>query len=244
MPAEVAPGVHRLGNRYVNCYLIEDGDQLTLVDAAMPGFRPQLDEYLKSRGRTVRDIAAVILTHAHADHVGMAESVRTDAGAPVYVHEADAEMARTGKAHPRDGSMIPYLRYPAVYRFLAAGARVGGMKTTKIGELTTFTDGDLDVPGRPRILATPGHSPGHVAFHLPDRGVLIAGDALCTYHPLTGRHGAQLMPKAFAHDASQALESLSALEPIQAGTTLFGHGDPWTNDVASAVAHARATGIT
>ena len=121
-----------------------------------------------------------------------------DAPAPVWVHEADADMARTGKVHPRDGSLLPYMRHPALWKLLAMGVRSGGMKTTKIAELTTFTDGDLDVPGRPRVIPTPGHSPGHVSFHLPDRGVLIAGDALCTYNPLTGARGAQLMPKAFA----------------------------------------------
>ena len=79
------------------------------------------------------------------------------------------------------------------------------MKSAKIGEVTTFVDGDLDVPGRPRVIPTPGHSPGHVAFHLPDRGVLIAGDALCTYNPLTGGRGPQILPRAFAADALQAM---------------------------------------
>jgi glyoxylase-like metal-dependent hydrolase (beta-lactamase superfamily II) len=243
-PTQVAPGVHRLGNAYVNCYLIEDGNQLTLVDAGMPGFRSQLDDHLRSRGRSVTDIAAVILTHAHADHVGMAEAVRVDAPAPVWVHEADADMARTGKVHPRDGSLLPYLRQPAVWKLFAMGARNGAMKTTKIAELSTFTDGDLDVPGRPRVIATPGHSPGHVSFHLPDRGVLIAGDALCTYNPLTGVRGPQILPKAFANDALQAIASLSALERIDAGVTLFGHGEPWTDGPASAVAQAREVGVT
>src|SRR3954454_20318742 len=131
MPSEVAPGVHRLGNAYINCYLIEDGNQMTLVDAGLPGFRAQLDEYLRSRGRSVDDIAAVLLTHGHSDHVGMAEGVRTDAPAPVLVHERDAEMARTGKVHKREGSLLPYLRRPAVYRLFASAARNGGAKTTK-----------------------------------------------------------------------------------------------------------------
>src|SRR3954452_11136810 len=86
-PTQVAPGVHRLGNALVNCYLIEDGNDLTLVDGGLPGFRPQLNEYLRSRGRSVTDIDAVILTHAHADHLGMVEGVRLDAPAPVHVHE-------------------------------------------------------------------------------------------------------------------------------------------------------------
>ena len=82
-PTQVAPGVHRLGNALVNCYLIEDGNRMTLVDGGLPGFRRQLDEYLRSRGRSVADIDAVILTHAHSDHVGIVEGVRTDAPAPV-----------------------------------------------------------------------------------------------------------------------------------------------------------------
>jgi glyoxylase-like metal-dependent hydrolase (beta-lactamase superfamily II) len=244
MSSEVAPGVHRVGNAFVNCYLIEDGNHLTLVDAGMPGFRSGLDEYLRVRGRSVRDIAAVIVTHAHGDHIGMAEGVRVDAPAPVYVHEADAHMARTGKVHKREGSVLPYLRHRAALKLFAMGARNGGLKPAKVGAVETFTDGDLDVPGHPRVIATPGHSPGHVAFHLPDRGVLIAGDALCSYNPLTGRRGPQLMPKAFAANIPLALASLDALAAIDAGTLLFGHGEPWTDGPASAVAHAREVGVT
>src|SRR3954449_944106 len=77
-PTQVAPGVHRLGNAIVNCYLIEDGNRMTLVDGGFPGVRAQLNEYLRSRGRSVGDIDAVILTHAHSDHVGMVEGIRTD----------------------------------------------------------------------------------------------------------------------------------------------------------------------
>src|SRR3954452_16355866 len=113
-PTQLAPGVHRLGNAYVNCYLIEDGNHMTLVDGGLPGFRGQLDDYLRSRGRSVADIDAVVLTHAHSDHVGIVEGVRVNAPAPVHVHEKDATMARTGKAHKRDGSMVGYLWRPAV----------------------------------------------------------------------------------------------------------------------------------
>jgi glyoxylase-like metal-dependent hydrolase (beta-lactamase superfamily II) len=245
-PTLLAPGVHRLGSAFINCYLIEDGNQMTLVDGGVPGFRAQLDEYLRSRGRTVKDIEAVVLTHAHADHVGIVEGVRTDAPAPVYAHEKDADMARTGKAHKRDGSLIPYLRHPAAMKLMGSAARGGGLKTTKVQVVTTFTSEttDLDVPGKPRVIPTPGHSPGHVSLHLPDRGVLIAGDALCTYNVLTGATGPQVLPRAFAFDSLQMLASLDALERIDAGIMLFGHGDPWTQGPADAVARAREIGLT
>lgn len=243
MATEVAPGVHRLGNEIVNFYLVEAEGGLVLVDAGLPGFYDGLVDFLRSRGRTVAEIDALLLTHAHPDHVGIAEAVRRE-GVPVHVHEADAEQARTAKQHKREGGMLPYFRHRATWRLLAMGARNGGLRTTKVAELSTFGDGELDLPGRPRAIHTPGHSPGHVAFHFEGAGALLAGDALCTYNPLTGGRGPQLMPGAFAFSNAQALESLSRLEPVAAGVVLPGHGDPWTGGVAPAVARAREIGPT
>ena len=242
MTREVAPGVHRLGNELVNFYVVEDGRRLALVDAGLPGFRRQLEEFLAGRGRTVGDIEAVLLTHAHADHVGVAGVVH-GAGAAVHVHEADAEMARTAKPQSREGSMLPHFRHRATWRLLVGGARLGGMRTPKIASPSTFSEGDaLDVPGRPQIVHTPGHSNGHVVFHLPDRGALLAGDAIVTYNPLTGRDGPQIMPSAFSVSSAQATASLERLEPLEAGVLLVGHGDPWIGGVAAAVARAREAG--
>jgi glyoxylase-like metal-dependent hydrolase (beta-lactamase superfamily II) len=243
MATEVAPGVHRLGNEIVNFYLVEADGGRVLVDAGLSGFHDQLVEFLRSRGRAVADIDAVLLTHAHPDHVGVAEAVR-QAGVPVHVHEADAEQARTAKSHRREGSMLPYFRHRATWRLIGMAARTGGLKTPKIAEVTTFAEGELDVPGRPRAIHTPGHSPGHVVFQFESHGALIAGDALCTYNPLTGRPGPQLMPGAFAFSNAQAMESLSRIEGIDVGVLLVGHGDPWTAGVGAAVARAREFGPT
>ena len=241
MATEVAPGVHRLGNEMVNFYLVEADGGLTLVDAGLPAFYGELESLLRSRGRTVADIDALLLTHAHGDHVGIAERVRRE-GVPVHVHERDAEQARTAKNHPREGGMLPYFRHRQTWRLLAMGARNGGMKPVRIAEVTPLGEGELDVPGRPRVIETPGHSPGHVVFHFRGQGALIVGDALCTWNPLTGRPGPQIMPGAFSFSNAQALESLGRIEPLEAGTLLVGHGDPWTAGVGAAVARAREAG--
>ena len=235
--AEVAPGIHRLGNDIVNFYVVEDGDGVTVVDAGLPAFRRQVDELLGGRR-----VDAVILTHGHVDHVGVAEGLRQD-GARVYVHSGDVAMVRDGVEQKTEGNLAAYLRYGATWRLLGMAVRAGGIKRPKIAEVTEFGDGDvLDVPGHPLVIHTPGHSNGHVVFQFAERGALLAGDALCTYNPLTGRRGPQLMPRAFATSLSEAERSLDRLEGLQAGIVLPGHGDPWTDGVGSLVARAREAG--
>jgi glyoxylase-like metal-dependent hydrolase (beta-lactamase superfamily II) len=161
------------------------------------------------------------------------------------VHEADAQMARTGKAGKRERSLLPYLRHRAAWKTVTVMARAGGLKPVKIAEVTPFAgDEPLDVPGRPRPVHTPGHSNGHVALHFPDRGVLLTGDALCTWNPLTGRPGPQVMPAGLAVSSAAEMESLARLEGLEAGMLVPGHGEPWTEGVDAAVARAREAGAT
>jgi glyoxylase-like metal-dependent hydrolase (beta-lactamase superfamily II) len=238
---QVAEGVHRLGSRLVNYYLVQDGDSLTLVDAGLPGLRPSLDATLTALGRSPGDIQAVVLTHAHGDHIGIAEKLRTEASIPVHVHQADEQLARTRKQPKRERSILPYFRHGAAWGLIAHMARNGF--PPKITEVTTFGDGDvLDVPGHPVAIPTPGHTDGHVSFHLPDRGVLFTGDAMNSRNPMTGRMGPQIMPGGFNISSEQALESLSDLESLDAGVVLFGHGEPWHDGPAAAVARARELG--
>jgi glyoxylase-like metal-dependent hydrolase (beta-lactamase superfamily II) len=239
----VGEGVHRFGTRFVNWYVVEEGDRVTLVDAGLPAYWKQLDPALESLGRTREDVEAVVLTHSHSDHTGFAENLRESNGTRVLIHDSDAELARSGRPTRPERSPLPYLRRPAALRFVAHLASNGIAKPIRIRDLATFRDGEvLDVPGHPRAILAPGHTSGMCAFLIESAGVLIAGDELCNGNPFTGRPGVQIMPRCTNMSSEQALDSLSRIEGLDASTLLFGHGNPWNGSPAEAAALAREAG--
>jgi glyoxylase-like metal-dependent hydrolase (beta-lactamase superfamily II) len=241
---ELVPGVHRLGSDVVNWYVVEADGRLTVVDAGLPAFWDQFAPALARIGRSPDDVAALVLTHAHADHTGVAGRLH-DRGVPVYLHAADHEMLRTGKQQKRDSSLLPHLRRTGAWRLFWYMGRNGGLKPPKIEDPIAVADGDeLDLPGRPRVIHTPGHTLGHCAVHFSGPGALLVGDLLCTWNPLTGRIGPQIMPSAFNNSSEQSLGSLDRIERLQASVVLPGHGEPWTQGVEAAVARAREAGTS
>jgi glyoxylase-like metal-dependent hydrolase (beta-lactamase superfamily II) len=239
----LAEGVYRLGSSWISWFLVEGAASFTVVDAGLPGYRSQLDEALTELGADVGDVKAVILTHGHPDHVGFAGKLQEEAAVPVLVHEGDEKMTRTGKVPGGERGLRPYLLKPRLYRLAAHGALNGGARPPKVAKVTTFGDGErLDVPGRPRVTHAPGHTRGCCAFLFEDRGVLLAGDVLCTTNPMTGREGPQIMPASFTVSPQQALESLDAIVGIDAEIVGVGHGEPWTRGPREAVAAARVAG--
>ena len=240
---EVAPGIHRLSRGVVNFYLVEDGGRLLLVDAGTPRDWDLLVRSIAGLGRTLADLEAVLLTHAHSDHTGFAERARTSTHATVWVHGADADVARTGKTGKNDGSAFSYLLKAEFYRTLFSLLRRGAGKIIPIREVSTFPEGEaLDLPGRPCPILVPGHTPGTAAILLEERRVLMTGDALATRNPLTGRVGPQIMPSGLNRDTPQALRSLDLIEGVSADFVLPGHGEPWTGGVEEAIRLARAAG--
>ncbi len=244
-PVEIVPGVYGLGSEMVNWYVVDDGGRLTAVDAGIPGFAKDLEGDLRSIGHAPADVAALVLTHSDADHTGIAPQLQ-EAGARVLIHGADhgtlrKPAAKRGDARP--WHVVPYMWRPAFWRIFGHLIRGGAGRPPKVEGAETFGDGDvLDVSGDPRVVATPGHTPGHCAINFERHGALFVGDALCTWNPLTGRVGAQLMPSAFNVDNAQTLESLTALEPLTAQVVLPGHGEPLRESPAAAVSAARAAG--
>jgi glyoxylase-like metal-dependent hydrolase (beta-lactamase superfamily II) len=234
----LAPAIHRLGEGTVNAYLLDDGGEVTIIDAGAPAYWGALPTELAAMGRSLDDVRAVVLTHAHADHLGFAERIRRERGVPVRVHEADASMAR-GETKPT-GQQSGRIRVVPLLAFLWFSVRHGMLRIPPVREVSTFGDGaTLDVPGSPTVIALPGHSPGSAALHVPRFDALFIGDALATRAVTSGATGPRIAP--FTSDPAQALASLSRLDGIEAGLVLPGHGLPWTGGVAAAVAAVRAS---
>jgi glyoxylase-like metal-dependent hydrolase (beta-lactamase superfamily II) len=243
-----SPSVWRAGDAHVNFYLIGEGSELTLVDAGLPAHWLDLAAALNSIGRSLQDIRAVLVTHAHPDHIGLAERIRGVAGASIWVHTLDAP----GVSAPPPPSrlwramrnLLPYLRYgPRALRGPLHLLKSGGFHFQPVRELTTFNHNQiLDVPGRPRAIHVPGHTPGSSAFVFENHGVLFSGDALVTVDTAIGQFGPRILCRAFTEDSDQALRSLDRLAAVDVPLLLPGHGDPWREGSAAAVRMARFTG--
>lgn len=135
------------------------------------------------------------------------------------------------------------MRYPKFVKMFTAMGAAGALLVTGTDEVLTYgSSGTLDVPGHPQIVFTPGHTYGHCALSFPDRGTVIAGDAIVTLNPYTGQEGPRIVAGAATSDSAMNLSSLSALAATGAETVLTGHGEPWRHGVVQAVAQARANG--
>jgi glyoxylase-like metal-dependent hydrolase (beta-lactamase superfamily II) len=244
MLVQVSEGIHRVSGGVTNFYLISESGKYTVVDAGAPRDWLLLESSLRELGAKPEDLDAVLLTHAHADHVGFAERARTDVGAQVWIHQADAEAAGTGKpSWKNEGRNSSYLLRGEFWRTAFSLVRRGAAKMIPVKEVSSFADGEvIDVPGSPRAVHTPGHTPGSAAVAVEKRGALLTGDALCTWNAYTGRVGPQIMPSALNVNNAQALASLDKLTTVNADVILPGHGDPWAEGIAEAVRRARAAG--
>jgi glyoxylase-like metal-dependent hydrolase (beta-lactamase superfamily II) len=243
LTTDVAPGIHRIEDAYTNWYLIDEGGRLTIVDTGVPSSWQSLHDALRRLGRRADEIEAVVLTHAHFDHVGFAERARRELGVPVLVHENDVPLTRHPWRYDHERSRARYVATQVrALPIFAALARHRAYFPPPVAEVQRFETGPLPVPGRPEVLFTPGHTLGHCALHLPDRDVVIAGDALVMLDPYTARRGPCIVAGAATADSERDLATLDVIAATAATVVLTGHGEPWRGGAAEAVERARAAG--
>lgn len=162
-------GIHRIKLGYVNAFVIDGDEGVVLIDTGLPKKEDQIAQHLASIGRSMTDIKAILLTHAHTDHAGSAAAVKAMSGAPVSASPVDAPAIR-GEVRPPAPPMFRGLLSP-ISKVLPAPPAV------EVDHLVSEASG-TSLPEDMTPVDTPGHTPGHVCF-LVERsgGILFAGDA-------------------------------------------------------------------
>ncbi|AOW94312.1 MBL fold metallo-hydrolase [Rhodococcus sp. WMMA185] len=220
---------------------MRDGDALTLIDGGYPGDVSAVEYAINSLGRSPEDVQGMLLTHAHIDHMGAIVSFHERYRTPVFTDPTEVAHARRDYLEQAKGKdFIPMLHKHGVLPWLLRIARVGATRSLSIDDAQAFgSSGPLDLPGAPVPVATHGHTSGHSAYHLPQHGVVITGDALVTAHALSKVDGPQLLPQVFDHGKQDTVAALDHLAVLNAETIVPGHGPVVSMHISAAVEQAR-----
>lgn len=240
---QVADEVFAFTATDVNFALLRDGDDLTLVDGGYPGDLARVEAAVRSLGHRPEDVRAILVTHAHVDHLGGARRWHEVHGTPLLTGRDEvAHVRRDYLEQLSPGRLVSNLTHRGMLGWTSRIVRAGALRDAGVSDVQPAADGvPLDVPGRPVPVATPGHTSGHTAYHLPDAGVVVTGDALVTGHALSRDIGPQLLPAFFNHDESAMLTALDVLGGLDGDCILPGHGRPWHGSLREAADRARAT---
>lgn len=145
-----------LGPIQTNAYLLEDeGGSALIVD---PG--AEAEKIISLIKKKNVNPLAILLTHAHFDHIGALDAVREEWSLPVYLHKEE-----------KDWLQNPSLNGSA--RLLSWGI------TAKPADILIEKDQKVKIGSfQFAIFHTPGHSPGSVSYYFQDEGIVLSGDAL------------------------------------------------------------------
>ena len=213
---QIIPNVHLVKGSVSNCYLILDGDGLTLIDAGLSRDRQKIAKYISDLGRTPNDLRRIIITHADGDHVGSLAALQAASGARTYSSAVEAKAIAEGKSSrplkPQGGQKVVFaLLRPLMARMLQA-------PSATVDEIVG--DGEvLPVLGGLRIISTPGHTPDHISLFAPSAGILFVGDSLVVEGDmLLGSRGMNTW------DQVKANESVKLQAALGARIVCSGHG--------------------
>jgi glyoxylase-like metal-dependent hydrolase (beta-lactamase superfamily II) len=224
-PREIARDVYWLRIAIANVYFVRSGGHWVLVDTAIPNRSAVIRAAADSLFGAGAKPHSILLTHGHMDHSGSAVELARGWNVPVYIGERELPFV-TGE--------IPYPPPdPSVGGFMAFLTRLFPIRKINLeGVPVVFPENE--VPGLPdwKLIATPGHAPGQVAFFRPADGVLIGGDALTTvnldsfFDLVSGKQEISRPPAPITCDweaAKRSVETLAALRPM---VLACGHGTP------------------
>jgi len=221
----VASGVWRIKDIFVNMYIVSTDTGWVLVDAG-----------LKTSCGKIRNLAAklfgaesrpdaIVLTHAHFDHVGSLKVLAEEWDVPVLAHRMEIPYLTGQSSYPPPdptvgGGIMVYMSWAFPRKPVDLGGRV----------VPFAPDGSISAMPGWRSIHTPGHTPGHVSFYREEDGCLIAGDAFVTTDQrqasavATQRREMHGPPPYFTPDWRAAAASVKELARLKPAIMATGHG--------------------
>lgn len=210
---EIVSGVYGIAMVYVNAFLIADEGGLALVDSGLPKRRDTILSTVAGIARQPADLKHILITHHHVDHMGSLADLKEASDAKSYVHPADSPIVRGDEPQPgpNPSSLLGKLVGPLLERLSPEPRAAAVDVEVEDGE-------ELPIAGGIRVVHTPGHTPGHLAFLLPAKKVLFVGDAAANILRLGPPMG------MYTADREQAKESIRKLAGLEFDVACFGHG--------------------
>lgn len=255
---EVAPGVLRVqlpimlpGLGHVNCYVLEDGEGVTLVDPGLPGpdSHTELLARLTALGIAPERVHTVLVTHAHPDHFGGAGRLHAEHGCHVVAHEDFVTPFDQGRTGPEpdvvtdllfgEGELpdLPVRRTPwggEAFRpsdeelaFIRSWDSLSKQGLLSLRPTVGVTDEERLTIGRREwtVVHTPGHTGDHICLFDPESGTLLSGDHVL---PTITPHISGMSPGPDA--LSQYFGALRRVAAIDGVTNVLpAHGLPFTD---------------
>ena len=223
-PVRIADGVFQIrviGARVT--VVVEDGNAL-LIDAGTGGTAPMIRNSLAALGLSIDSVQSVVVTHDHPDHTGGLAELVSGTGISVMAHRLEVGVLSGEEPRPNP------IRNGVIARL--AGPVIERMNGRPVYVDIELEDGD-EVPfGTPiRVVHLPGHTAGSIALHLPEKRLMIVGDAL--QYKLAMR----LSPPApnVTEDPDQAMRSIEKLLELEFDTIVFSHFPPMRYGARAAI---------
>jgi glyoxylase-like metal-dependent hydrolase (beta-lactamase superfamily II) len=225
---ELVPGIHYMGGRkggHVRAFLIEDGTDLTLIDTLYDEDAHDVLAEIHKLGRSASDLKRIVITHAHRSHLGGLAALKQWSGATVLSHEWEADII-SGNRKAQPVTILPRLPLRAWFPFQVGLALGRGKHPACPVDATLKEEDEI---GTLQVLHIPGHTPGHLGFYSPERGVLISGDAIATWPRFEDGW------PAFTLNPNEHRASIGRMAALEPKVVAVGHGDPITRNAAERV---------
>ena len=163
-PFEIPVAPDKKITRFVNIFAIL-GKNIHLIDTGVADSFSVIEAYLTNQGRDSKEVASILLTHSHPDHIGSAKKFKEISGCKVY-------------AHPAEKHWIEDVDLQFSQRPVPGFQKMVGGSVKVDQEITDNSFIHLEDDLKLRCIHTPGHSAGSVCFYFENEKILISGDAI------------------------------------------------------------------